>query len=282
MMQQIVPFLIDLARLGAWLVILCAIFVPLERLFAVQRKPVFRRQIAVDVGYYLIGGILPALMLAPPLALVAWGAHALVPAEWLAAVAALPTWARVAAAMVVGEAGFYWGHRWSHEIPLLWRFHAIHHSAEHMDFLVSARAHPVDMVFTRLCGLIPLYVLGIAGPLDQSGSALVVAVLLAMSMWSFFVHANLRWRFGPLEWLIATPGFHHWHHTRAGPIDRNYAPMLPWMDALFGTLHLPRGQWPAQYGTDTKVAPSLAAQLAQPFLPAAAPPASETPVSRAA
>jgi sterol desaturase/sphingolipid hydroxylase (fatty acid hydroxylase superfamily) len=270
--QHIVPYLTEIVRLGVWLLILSAIFVPLEWLFAVERKPVLRRQVWVDLGYYFIGGMVPALILAPPLALAAWGAHALVPDGWLAMVARLPTWARVAAAMMIGEAGFYWGHRWSHEIPFLWRFHAIHHSAEQMDFLVSSRAHPVDMVFTRLCGLIPLAVLGLSGPLNQSGSTLAVAVLLVGALWSFFIHANLRWRFGPLEWLIATPAFHHWHHTLAGPVNRNYAPMLPWMDALFGTLHLPRKQWPAQYGTDTRVPSSLGAQLVQPFQQAAAPP----------
>lgn len=52
-------------------------------------------------------------------------------------------------AIVVGEVGAYWGHRWSHEIPWLWRFHAIHHSAEEMDWLVNTRAHPLDMFFGR-------------------------------------------------------------------------------------------------------------------------------------
>jgi sterol desaturase/sphingolipid hydroxylase (fatty acid hydroxylase superfamily) len=265
--QHAYTVLIELARLCVWLLILSVLFVPLERLFSLNKQPVFRKAIALDLGYYFLGSVVPALVLSAPLGVVAWGAHRLMPGDVVAAIANLPIWLRAALAMVVGETGFYWGHRWTHEIPLLWRFHAIHHSATQLDFLVSSRAHPVDMVFTRLCGLIPLYVLGLAGPLGSSGSAIAVAVLLVGSMWGFFIHANLRWRFGPLEWLISSPAFHHWHHTLTGPVNHNYAPMLPWLDAVFGTLHLPRGQWPTQYGTDTPVAGSLAAQLVQPFAP---------------
>ena len=257
--------LIELARLGLWLVVLTAIFVPLERLFALHRQKLWRKAIAVDLGYYFLAGLVPGLLLGGPLALVAWGAHRLIPAEFVDTVAALPVWARVAAAMLIGETGFYWGHRWSHEIQLLWRFHAIHHSAEQLDFLVNSRAHPVDLVFTRLCGLVPLYVLGLAGPLGASGSAVAIAVILAGLIWGFFVHANLRWRFGPLEWLISSPGFHHWHHTMTGPTNHNYASMLPWLDRLFGTFHLPRGQWPARYGIEAPMPDSLAAQLLEPL-----------------
>ena len=65
------------------------------------------------------------------------------------------------AAVVVGEIGFYWGHRWSHETGWLWRFHAVHHSATHVNFLVNSRAHPVDIVFTRACGLVLPYATGL-------------------------------------------------------------------------------------------------------------------------
>ena len=83
-------------------------------------------------------------------------------------------------------------------------------------------------------------------------------------MWGFLIHANVRWRLGPLEWLISTPAFHHWHHTLAEPRDRNFAPMLPIMDWIFGTYYLPQ-QWPSAYGINDKLPSSLAGQLVHPL-----------------
>jgi sterol desaturase/sphingolipid hydroxylase (fatty acid hydroxylase superfamily) len=170
--------------------------------------------------------------------------------------------------MVVGEIGFYWGHRWSHEVPLLWRFHAIHHSAEHVDYLVSTRGHPVDIVFSRLCELTPMYALGLASPMALKGAAIPIVVILFGTFWGFFIHANVTWRFGPLEWLISTPAFHHWHHTNDGPevINKNYAPMLPWIDKMFGTLYLPKDKQPETYGIDQSISPILFGQLIEPFM----------------
>ena len=67
-------------------------------------------------------------------------------------------------------------------------------------------------------------------------------------------------RLGPLEWLIASPAFHHWHHTALAPLDRNYASVLPWMDRIFGTYFLPRNQWPTAYGIEATL-PALATDL---------------------
>jgi sterol desaturase/sphingolipid hydroxylase (fatty acid hydroxylase superfamily) len=263
---HILAFAVNVLRLCVWLVLLTAIFTPLERYFAVRREKRFRKGFYTDLGYYFLSSLLPNLLLALPLAFVAWSVHLLLPASYNAFVAALPMWVRVVAAVLVGEVGFYWGHRLSHEIPFLWRFHAIHHSSEHIDFMVSTRAHPVDMVFTRLLGLVPLYALGIVSPVGRDAGVIPLLIVLVGTIWGFFIHSNVRWRLGPFEQLISTPAFHHWHHTRNDHIDHNYAPTLPWIDRIFGTFYLPK-RWPEAYGTDTHVPASLPAQLLHPMTP---------------
>ncbi len=266
-LPHLIAFLRSLLWLSTWLVLLAVIFLPLEWLFAVHPRRVFSRKLAGDIGFYFISGLVPALLLAPPLTLAAMGAHALMPWRVLHFTATMPIWARALGALLVSEIGFYWGHRWAHQIPLLWKFHAVHHDPREVYFLVSARAHPVDSVFIRLCGLVPVYVLGLATPLTAEGGAVSAVLVLLFIVWGFLIHANIRWRFGPLEWLVSTPAFHHWHHTLSGPRDRNFASLLPVMDWVFGTFHLPRREWPKDYGIDTPLPGSVAAQLAHPFRP---------------
>lgn len=264
------------ASLSVWLVLLALVFLPLERLFALRPSRVFRAGFGADLAYYFINGIVPALVLGVPLAGAAWVAHRWLPGSVAGAFAHMPLALRFAVALIVTEVGFYWGHRWCHEIPFLWRFHVVHHSPTQVDWLVNSRGHPVDFVFTRLCGLVPLFVLGLGNPIGGDAASIPVIVMLLGPAWGFFIHANVRWRFGPLEWLVATPAFHHWHHTNDGPalINKNYAPMLPWVDRLFGSYYLPRDRQPAVYGTDTLVARGLTGQLLDPF---AGPPRYRTP-----
>jgi sterol desaturase/sphingolipid hydroxylase (fatty acid hydroxylase superfamily) len=258
---------LDFLRLCLWLLILAVVFIPLERLCALRRQDVFRKRFVSDLFYYFFSSMLPKAMLIVPMALAAYAAHRVIPAAFQARAEGLPVALRFVLALAVAEVGYYWGHRWSHEIPLLWRFHAIHHSAEEMDWLVNTRAHPVDMVFTRLCGVLPIYVLGLSQPSRGSLDYISLLVILVSTLWGFFIHANLRWRLGPVEWLLAGPAFHHWHHTAEEPLNRNFSPMLPLVDRLFGTYYSPKGQWPARYGTDTPVPEDIAGQLVRPFAP---------------
>ena len=85
---------------------------------------------------------------------------------------------------------------------------------------------------TRGLSFVPLYVLGFAQPP-------VFAYVLFVSFQAVLIHANVGWRFAPVRWLLATPQYHHWHHA-VEPVDVNFAVHLPLIDAVFGTLYLPR------------------------------------------
>lgn len=263
--QHLLAVVLQVARSVFWLIILVAVFVPLEHFFSVKRARLLSKGWLTNLAWYFLNSLVPAFLLGPPAAMIAYVINAIIPASITGVAANLPLWARMVGAMVVGEIGFYWGHRWSHEIPLLWRFHAVHHSAEHINFLVNTRAHPVDAVFTRLCGLVLLYATGLASPVGPHPTLVPAIVLFVGSVWSYFIHANLRVRLGPLEELISTPAFHHWHHTRDDHRDHNYSSMLPFVDRIFGTFYLPR-TWPADYGTDAPVAEHLLGQFLDPFL----------------
>ncbi|WP_157271932.1 sterol desaturase family protein [Azohydromonas aeria] len=258
-------FLYDVARLSVWLVLLVAVFVPLERFFALRRAPVLRAQWRTDLCWYFINSLLPAMAYAIPVALLARALHGLDPLGWYSTVAAWPVGLKLLAALVVNDLGVYWMHRWMHSNSFLWRFHAVHHSPEQLDWLANTRAHPFDIVLERLAGLLPVYLLGLGSPANGQFDPVVALVTIFGTFWSFLIHANLRLRLGPLEWLISTPAFHHWHHTNDAHRDRNFAAIFPWIDRLFGTHHLP-GHFPPVYGIDGHVGATLSEQLIDPLL----------------
>ena len=83
---------------------------------------------------------------------------------------------------------------------------------------------------------------------------------------SVLIHSNVRINFGPLRWLLASPEFHHWHHSRDREArDKNFAGQLPLLDLLFGTSYMPPGRMPSKYGLDQPVPATYPAQLLYPF-----------------
>lgn len=82
-----------------------------------------------------------------------------------------------------------------------------------------------------------------------------------------FVHANLRFTFGPLRYFLVTPQFHHWHHSdQSEAIDKNFAIHLPIWDWIFGSYHLPDRRWPDHYGVQGERPPEgFLKQLLWPF-----------------
>lgn len=248
MSPELIQVLLMLRSQVVWLFLLIAIFVPLERLFAVNRQPALRPQMLADLGYYFLTGLIPTLILAFPLGAIAALSRQIIPQAYFLWIVALPIGVQIVAAFVIGELGFYWGHRLMHEVPWLWRFHATHHEPERMDWLINSRAHPVDIIFTRMCGLSLVSIAGFGSPGSGSGSIVPVLVLLGGTLWSFFIHANISWRLGWFEHIVSSPRFHHWHHSRVDHINRNYSSILPFYDRIFGTHYLPPKAWPPSYG----------------------------------
>jgi len=256
----------DVGRMSVWLVLLVCIFVPLERLFALHPAKIWRKQVGVDLAWYFINGLVPAAIIAVPLLMLARLLRGADPGGLYSAVAAWPLWVKLPVVLLVSDFGAYWGHRALHAFPFLWRFHSIHHGAEEIDWLVSVRAHPFDIVVNRMAALAPLYLLGLAQPTGNHLDPAVALVTIIGIIWTYFIHANVRFRLGALEWLISTPAFHHWHHTNDQNRDRNFAAFFPLIDRAFGTAWLPK-YWPPVYGVDAKVPSTLTGQLLDPMTP---------------
>jgi sterol desaturase/sphingolipid hydroxylase (fatty acid hydroxylase superfamily) len=171
----------------------------------------------------------------------------------------LPIAIQVPLILVLGDALAYWQHRMFHG-PRLWKFHAIHHSSRHVDWLSSVRLHPINDVVARLIQVLPLYWLGFNG-------VAVAAFVPVLTLYALFLHADVDWSFGPLRYVIASPVFHRWHHTSEEEgLDRNFAGMFPFIDVIFGTFYMPRGRAPERFGLVRDDVPDgLLAQLWYPF-----------------
>lgn len=263
------PIMASVFKLMVWLIFLASIFIPLERRFPVHAKNNSRHDTGLNLTYYFINGLLSKMFIITPLSILVILLHGVFPNAFYFYMAQIPTFARLPIALIVGEVGAYWGHRWSHRNPILWRFHVIHHSAERLDWLVNTRAHPLDMAFGRLTGLVPVYVFGLAQPTANAIDPVPMLLVIMGTVWSYVVHSNIRWRSTILESLVTTPAFHHWHHTNDGAdfLNKNFAPMFPVVDRIFGTHYLPEKDWPQRYGTDTFVSKRLKRQLLDPILP---------------
>jgi sterol desaturase/sphingolipid hydroxylase (fatty acid hydroxylase superfamily) len=239
--------------------LLFLLFVPLEKLFALRKQRVFRSGLLTDLTHILVNNALSTVVV---IALVVIAA---IPVFWIRRfdlVGNLSTEVAVALAVVLVSVGNYWGHRLTHQVPFLWRFHSVHHSIEQMDWVASGRLHPLDQGFTQAFTVFPLFLLGY-------GAGVFGGVAVFITLLALFQHANVRLRFPGLRWVINTPEWHHWHHAIDDDArDKNFG--LPVVDKIFGTAYLPKGRRPVGFGTRSPVpADGYLRHLAYPFTRAA-------------
>lgn len=155
-----------------------------------------------------------------------WGGS-LWPSHW-------PLWAQLILLLLAGDAGRYWGHRLAHEVPWLWRFHAIHHSATRLWFFNAMRQHPVDRTLYIATELFFPILLGASGDV-------LALYLIATACCGYFQHCNIDVKLGPLYYIFNVVDLHRWHHAKEeAQSNHNYGNNLIVYDLLFGTRYLPK------------------------------------------
>lgn len=130
---------------------------------------------------------------------------------------------------LVAEFAYYWYHRLSHEMPLLWTMHHTHHSSPWMNLTTAIRINWMGS-FIGPIFFLPFILLGFSPEIFAGSLALGL-------FYQFFLHTEAIGRLGFFEgWLLNTPSAHRVHHgSNEKYIDKNYGGMLIIYDRLFGT-----------------------------------------------
>jgi sterol desaturase/sphingolipid hydroxylase (fatty acid hydroxylase superfamily) len=244
----------------AWLLVM---FAPLERAWpAWPNQPMLRPRWLTDLAFFLGQYLVFTAAIAAAVTALATTLNqhaALSPLAQLRAwFASLPFIGQLILVLALGDLCAYWGHRAQHRFELLWHFHAVHHSSEHLDWLAAHREHPLDGLYTTTIINAPALLLGFS-------VAQIMGLVAFRGIWAVFIHSNARLPLGPLHYLFGDPRLHHWHHARERH-PGNYANLAPWVDLLFGTYQCPNHE-PESLGLDEPIPTSYLAQLLHPLRP---------------
>jgi len=144
----------------------------------------------------------------------------------------IPKWAIILCSLLVLDIIIYWQHRLFHQIPLLWRFHRVHHADVHIDTSTGLSFHPVEILASIVIKLLVITLLGVP--------ALAVLIFeITLNGLALFNHANIRLpRFIEkyVRLFLITQMLHRIHHSQvAHETNSNYGFSVVWWDKLFGS-----------------------------------------------
>jgi sterol desaturase/sphingolipid hydroxylase (fatty acid hydroxylase superfamily) len=170
----------------------------------------------------------------------------------------LPIWVQAIIVIFISDFIIYWAHRAQHSFNFLWRFHKVHHTAEHLDWLAAHREHPLDSIYTIFLINFPAMIFGF--------HLQAIAIFIAFrGIWAIYIHSNVRLNIGIIKYIIGSPEMHHLHHELER--DRgNYANLSPLLDLMFGTHYNPPNE-PEHLGISEKTPKHYIGQMIEPLLP---------------
>jgi sterol desaturase/sphingolipid hydroxylase (fatty acid hydroxylase superfamily) len=238
-------------------VLAALIFIPLERVWPWRRQRVLRPGWTADLAYASLNGLFIWIGISAVLVAATAAQRFLLPSA--AFLSRQPLWLQTIGALLVGDFCLYWAHRALHQSSVLWRFHAIHHAIEELDWAAAYHSHPVDAVILKGAAVGSVVALGF--------SPVAIGIyMVTYGCVSFVVHSNIRITAGPLRWIVSSSAFHRWHHSNEPEArDRNFAAIVSLWDFIFRTAFLPAGRMPRVYGIDASMPLAYADQLLNPF-----------------
>ncbi|MFT3711724.1 MAG: sterol desaturase family protein [Archangium sp.] len=198
-----------------FLALMAGLFVPLELFFPAHEGKSSPRAMALAAVLFVLNTFLMQWLGVPVLSLIS--------------LPRTPSPLIIAFVFFASDFFGYWMHRAMHRVPLLWRFHSLHHDAHETTWLDAWRQHPLDFVLHGIA-------VGVPGALLGASLSDLASVVVLRKAFTTFLHANVRVKFGWFGWVLASPEFHRHHHS-ADPrhFDRNFAGTFPLWDIVFGT-----------------------------------------------
>lgn len=255
--MEYAKYILELALYaGASMLFLGVVFIPLEKVFPAKLgQKIFRPAWLTDAFFFFGQYLVWNAALLWVLSHFADFLDTEMPTQFRTAVANQAWWLQMIEVIVLSDFLIYWAHRLQHQVGFLWRFHAVHHSAEHLDWLAAHREHPLDSIYTVGIINLPAFLLGF-------DLATIEGLIAFRGIWAIYIHSN-GLPIGPLRILIGAPELHHWHHDK----DRqagNYANISPLMDIIFGTYTCPDHE-PESFGIHEPTPKSYIGQLLHPL-----------------
>ena len=260
----------ELLRLFIGFLIVGALFTVVEKMFPAQKtKKVFRKGWRLDAFYFMfiptVGKFISRgaflIVLIPLYFLIVGG----IPDKDMlmrgfGPISQQPLWLQAIEILIISDFIVYWVHRSIfHKSLKYWKIHAVHHSSEELDWLSSVRLHPLNELVTITVRGLPLILLG--------WSPVSVAVVAPITtLHAFLLHSNVNWTFGPFRYVISSPVFHRWHHTKMDQGGmKNFAGLFPIWDLMFGTFYMPEGKVPKNFGIDGEMPEDFKGQMLYPI-----------------
>ncbi len=242
----------------------------IECLWPAQRRPLLARGHLLDFCYLLFY----SLLVIPVIVLIGTGFASLLarlePWITLPRMAEVPSWCFVVAAVLGIDAVDWLAHLINHRIDMFWRLHAVHHSQEELSILTTYRAHPLVHV-SFLLSAIPVLAI-------EANAATPAIVLTVYACLGALPHANVRWTYGKVGWVMISPAYHRIHHRASGRLDLNLGTVFTIWDLLsrravfpdrderaVSTTGLAGRPIPVEQSGRLRLGRTMLSQLAEPF-----------------